>query len=92
MMSISSSIRNTHLHYEHFGGNTLFRNASFVIQAAEWEYAGRPLSPQAMYYQEFLIGREPLAYFRWRFANGVADTGSHARGINRSRSIPKTAS
>jgi glyoxylase-like metal-dependent hydrolase (beta-lactamase superfamily II) len=90
---------NTHLHYDHSGGNTLFRNARFVIQATEWEYAGRPLPTQATYYQEFLIGREPLAYFRWHFVNGIADvvpgvrvvpTPGHTPG--RSRSIPKMAS
>jgi glyoxylase-like metal-dependent hydrolase (beta-lactamase superfamily II) len=64
---------NTHLHYDHSGGNTLFRNAKFVIQAAEWEYAGHPLPTQATYYQEFLIGREPLAWFRWQFVHGIAD-------------------
>lgn len=64
---------NTHLHYDHSGGNTLFRNARFVVQQTEWEYAGRPLPTQAAFYQEFLIGREPLAYFRWSFVNGIAD-------------------
>lgn len=64
---------NTHLHYDHSGGNTLFRNARFVVQYAEWEYAGRPLPTQATFYQEFLLGREPLAYFRWQFVNGIAD-------------------
>lgn len=48
---------NTHLHYDHSGGNTLFRNARFVIQTTEWEYAGRPLPTQATYYQEFLWPR-----------------------------------
>jgi N-acyl homoserine lactone hydrolase len=64
---------NTHLHYDHSGGNTLFRNARFIVQYTEWEYAGRPLPTQATYYQEFLIGRDPLAYFRWHFVNGIAD-------------------
>ncbi|MDQ7981401.1 N-acyl homoserine lactonase family protein [Paraburkholderia sp. SARCC-3016] len=64
---------NTHLHYDHSGGNTLFRNARFIVQQIEWEYAGRPLPTQASFYQEFLIGREPLAWFRWQFVNGIAD-------------------
>jgi N-acyl homoserine lactone hydrolase len=64
---------NTHLHYDHSGGNTLFRNARFIVQQLEWEYAGRPLPTQASFYQEFLIGREPLAWFRWQFVNGIAD-------------------
>lgn len=36
-------IVNSHLHYDHAGGNALLPNADILVQAPEWEYAcGRP--------------------------------------------------
>src|ERR1700709_1964553 len=70
---------NTHLHYDHSGATQLLTNARFVVQASEWAYAGRPLPTQSTFYQEFLIGREPLAYFRWQFVHGVADIAPGVR-------------
>jgi len=36
---------NTHLHWDHCGGNALFPNATFVVQRAELDYASNPLPP-----------------------------------------------
>jgi N-acyl homoserine lactone hydrolase len=33
---------NTHLHFDHCGGNKYFKNARFYCQRAEWEYAQNP--------------------------------------------------
>ena len=33
---------NTHLHFDHCGGNKYFKNARFIIQKAELEYANNP--------------------------------------------------
>lgn len=41
---------NSHLHYDHAENNLLFRNATFVVQRSEWEYAKNPIpSQQALY-------------------------------------------
>lgn len=37
-----SMVINTHLHFDHCGGNKYFKNARFIIQKAELEYANNP--------------------------------------------------
>ncbi len=64
---------NTHLHYDHCGGNSFFPEAIFYIQAAEWDFSQRPVATQNDFYQEFLIGRERIAFFRWKFVDGIHD-------------------
>ncbi|MFQ6068282.1 MAG: MBL fold metallo-hydrolase [Candidatus Bathyarchaeia archaeon] len=49
-------IINTHLHFDHCGGNKLFRNARFYVQADELRYAYAPDRFQkAAYVQNFLL-------------------------------------
>ncbi len=64
---------NTHLHFDHCGGNALLPYATCYIQTAEWDFAAAPLPTQNPYYYEFLIGRESLDHFRWRFVSGILD-------------------
>jgi N-acyl homoserine lactone hydrolase len=64
---------NTHLHYDHCGGNALFPNAEFYVQAPEWLFSAKPLATQGAFYQEFLIGRQSLDFFRWKFMTGIYD-------------------
>lgn len=37
-----SMVINTHLHFDHCGGNRLFSKAKFFVQKMEWEYAPDP--------------------------------------------------
>lgn len=62
---------NTHLHYDHIGGNALLPNAHFLIQEAEWHHANQPLETQAWAYSD----RDFAAtdYFRWTFIHGAYD-------------------
>lgn len=44
---------NTHLHFDHCGNNTLFKNAKFIVQADEYRYAFEPdRFQQAAYLRE----------------------------------------
>ncbi|MDY0237051.1 MAG: N-acyl homoserine lactonase family protein [Gudongella sp.] len=45
----------THMHHDHIGYNYLFKNAEFIVQKAEYEYAFNPHPIQAMYYPKALI-------------------------------------
>lgn len=46
---------NTHLHYDHCGGNYLFKNAKFYIQKDEWEFGLDPTPNQKQYYESSLF-------------------------------------
>ena len=55
---------NTHLHYDHCGGNHLFPHARFFVSAREWDYAQAPIATQAIIYdQAWLQGG--LNYFSY---------------------------
>ena len=45
---------NTHLHYDHAGCNSMFKNATFYTQRAEWEYSVDAIENQKVYYGQFL--------------------------------------
>lgn len=62
---------NTHLHYDHIGGNAALTHAHFLIQEREWQHANHPLKTQAWAYSD----RDFRAtdYFRWTLLNGVHD-------------------
>jgi glyoxylase-like metal-dependent hydrolase (beta-lactamase superfamily II) len=66
---------NTHLHYDHCGGNSLFKNARFYVQQREWEYAFKPLKSQEWIYNDtrFLYDQRGVDFFAWKFVNGFAD-------------------
>lgn len=78
---------NTHLHYDHSGGNTLFKNARFVVQASEWEYAagladavhvlsGVSDRPRTARLFSLAIRAWCCRYRAWRA--GCANAGTHA--------------
>lgn len=46
---------NTHLHWDHCGGNDLFPNAKFLVQRAEIEYAIAPPEKQRKAYDEVVM-------------------------------------
>lgn len=56
---------NTHLHYDHCGGNYLFPHARFFVSAREWDNAQSPIPTQASIYdQGWLQGN--LNYFSYQ--------------------------
>lgn len=63
---------NTHLHYDHCGGNPLFKNARFYVQHSEWEHAHDPIESQRWIYNDtsFLFDPPGVDYFAWQFLNG----------------------
>jgi N-acyl homoserine lactone hydrolase len=65
-------IINTHLHFDHCGGNRLFE-APCCLQRAEWEAANHPKGATAYLYFKKYFGKETLSYFRWRFLNGETE-------------------
>lgn len=64
---------NTHLHYDHVGANSLFKNARFYVQRSEWEYAFDPVENQKCFYFEELYGWESVRYTQWKFVDGEYD-------------------
>lgn len=58
---------NTHLHWDHCGNNTLFRNARFVVQRAEYEYALDPLEPTRVAFENTDRIQPPWLPVRDRF-------------------------
>lgn len=80
---------NTHLHYDHCGGNRFFSRATFVVQYAEWLYAANPLPTQAGSYDQSLFGKSVINPLRLRLVSGfvnvdpwvaVFPTPGHSRG------------
>lgn len=50
---------NSHLHYDHAGGNAQIPNAAIVVQRIEWEYAtSRPDTDLAYLKKDFLTGQD----------------------------------
>lgn len=45
----------THLHHDHIGYNSLFKNAEFYVQEAEWEFAMNPHPLHKQYYPPELM-------------------------------------
>lgn len=56
---------NSHLHFDHAGNNTRFVNAEFIVSAAEWEHAYRPVATQAWSY-EYEWTDEAVTYMNYR--------------------------
>lgn len=80
---------NTHLHYDHCGGNFYFPNAEFYVQRKEWLAAHSPIESEKVFYNDVLFGRDAINYFQWHFLEGEADilpgikvipTPGHTRG------------
>jgi glyoxylase-like metal-dependent hydrolase (beta-lactamase superfamily II) len=61
---------NTHLHFDHCGGNRVFENARFVIQQREYEFAMTPTLGMAPIYPRHLFDRSAVDYFDWLFVDG----------------------
>lgn len=40
---------NTHLHYDHCGGNQYFKNADFFVQREEWDAAHNPIESEKVF-------------------------------------------
>lgn len=64
---------NSHLHYDHCGGNYLFKNAHFYVQRTEWEYSFSPVENQKCFYFEELYGYESVRYTSWVMLDGEAE-------------------
>lgn len=61
---------NSHLHYDHCGGNYLFPNARFFVQRAEWDTAWNPTPYERQYYDPEDYGKNRINYFKWELLNG----------------------
>jgi len=82
-------IVNTHLHYDHCGGNQYFQNAECYVQRTEWQAAFNPIESEKIFYSQELFGKGAINYFQWRFLEGettilpglmVIPTPGHTRG------------
>lgn len=80
---------NSHLHYDHVGGNHLFKNAIFYLQRCEWDYSFQPVKNQECFYYEELYGYKAVRYTNWKFLNGESEIlpglkvihfGGHTKG------------
>ncbi|MGF6990348.1 N-acyl homoserine lactone hydrolase [Lachnospiraceae bacterium PF1-21] len=80
---------NTHLHCDHCGSNSKFKNSKFYIQKSEWEAAFAPYAPEAPFYDEICFNKQAVNYFQWNFLEGDAEilpglrvitTPGHTRG------------
>lgn len=61
---------NTHLHFDHCGGNRTFPNARFVVQRREYDFARRPgLGVEALY-PAHLFDERAVDWFDWLFVDG----------------------
>ena len=61
---------NTHLHHDHCANNKLFKNAKFIIQRNEWQYAFDPLPMHKSIYQQDYFGKGAVNYFAWEQIEG----------------------
>ncbi|MFQ6079753.1 MAG: N-acyl homoserine lactonase family protein, partial [Thermodesulfobacteriota bacterium] len=66
---------NTHLHYDHCGGNPLFKNARLYVQQSEWNHAHDPIESQRWIYSDtsFLFDRPNVDFFAWYFLDGDSE-------------------
>lgn len=80
---------NTHLHYDHCGGNKYFPNATYVVQKTEWEAAHNPIKSESIFYNDDFFGKDAINYFQWDFVEGeieylpgiyLVPTPGHTRG------------
>lgn len=72
------TVIHTHLHFDHCGADHLFRNAIFVLQREEWDFAFQPIAAQDAIYVRSLYDHRSVDYFNWHFAAGEEEV---ARGI-----------
>lgn len=80
---------NSHLHYDHAENNTLFRNATFVVQRTEWEYAKEPIPSQRALY-DFAWTDEVVTHLNYQLVSAddvdalpglrLIQTPGHSRG------------
>ncbi len=77
---------NTHLHYDHIGGNVVFPKARFLIQESEWHHANQPLETQTWAYSERDFSATD--YFRWTFLQGAYDVVPGVRIVPTSGHTP----
>jgi glyoxylase-like metal-dependent hydrolase (beta-lactamase superfamily II) len=54
-----SVVINTHLHWDHCCGNSLFPGARFIVQKKEIEHAENPIPSQYSQYEAFQLGLTP---------------------------------
>jgi glyoxylase-like metal-dependent hydrolase (beta-lactamase superfamily II) len=80
---------NTHLHYDHCGGNQYFTKATHIVQKVEWESAWNPIESEKVFYNDMFFGRDAVNYFQWKFIEGehellpgliLLPTPGHTRG------------
>lgn len=80
---------NTHLHCDHCGSNSKFKNAKIYVQKKEWEAAFNPIVPEAPFYDQLCYDKTAVNYFQWQFLDGDSDilpglkvitTPGHTRG------------
>lgn len=67
------TVIHTHLHWDHCGNNHLFRNARFVVQKTELQFAVDPLEPTRTAFANTPWRNPPWAPFLHRFATIVGD-------------------
>ena len=83
---------NTHLHWDHCYNNSLFKNARFVVQKKELEFAIAPIATQEHVYESVTLGMTPPWFTtkRWEVVDGdeqiapsvsVIFTPGHTKGI-----------
>ena len=61
---------NTHLHHDHCANNSLFKNARFIVQRREWDYAFNPLAIHKSIYAQEYFGKGAVNYFSWVHVDG----------------------
>lgn len=61
---------NSHLHYDHCGGNHLFPNAKFFVQRGEWRAAWELTPNDRRFYDPGDYSKDRISYFRWEFLDG----------------------
>lgn len=61
---------NTHLHYDHCGANSLFRNSKFYLQRKELEAAYNPTPGVKFLYAEKFFDKRAVSYFQWELLDG----------------------
>lgn len=62
---------NTHLHFDHAGGNELFPHARFIVTRREYDYACSPETVEwAAIYPPHTFDRNAVKYHQWQFVEG----------------------